>query len=594
MATPHVAGIASLMLSVNPALTPAQVLAKIQTSARAFPTFLSGGCTTSGTKSCGAGIIDAGAAVQAALPGLAPTTTTLASSLNPSTVGQPVTFTATVSGGSNPTGSVNFTDGASSISGCAAVVLSGGSAQCPASALAQGTHSIVANYSGDAGNAASQSAPLSQVVNSSGGGGTSINVALAANGGVPSASSSSNGYPVSAVNNGDRAGLNIGNGGVWADATLQSFPDWVQIDFNGAKTIDHVIVYSVQDNATNPVDPSDTLTFTQRGITAFDVQSWNGAAWVTLGSVSGNNLVKRNVAFAATTTSRIRVLINAVANGRYSLVAEIEAWTTGGGGGGPAPTTTTLASSLNPSTVDDPVTFTATVSGGSSPTGSINFTDGASSIAGCAAVVLSGGSAQCPTSALAQGTHSIVAKYSGDAGNAASQSAPLSQVVNGSGGGGGSINVALAANGGVASASSSSSTAYPPSAVNNGDRAGLNFGSGGVWRDATRGSFPDWVQIDFNGAKTIDHVIVYSVQDNNTNPVEPSDTLTFSIYGITAFTVQSWNGTAWVNLGSISGNNLVKRSVAFPATTTSKIRVLINAVVSGRDSMATEIEAWTH
>ena len=37
MATPHVAGIASLMLSRNPALTPAQVVSKIQTTARAFP-----------------------------------------------------------------------------------------------------------------------------------------------------------------------------------------------------------------------------------------------------------------------------------------------------------------------------------------------------------------------------------------------------------------------------------------------------------------------------------------------------------------------------------------------------------------------------
>src|SRR5262249_37393076 len=37
MATPHVSGVVSLMLSVNASLTPAQVLSKIQTSARAFP-----------------------------------------------------------------------------------------------------------------------------------------------------------------------------------------------------------------------------------------------------------------------------------------------------------------------------------------------------------------------------------------------------------------------------------------------------------------------------------------------------------------------------------------------------------------------------
>jgi hypothetical protein len=202
----------------------------------------------------------------------------------------------------------------------------GGVAQIITSTLTEGTHSIVAKYSGDANNAGSQSTPLSQVVNASGGG-TSINVALAANGGVASASSSSLGFPASAVNNGDRAGHNIGNGGVWADATPWLFPDWVEIDFNGAKTIDHVIVYSVQDNALSPVDPSDSLTFTQRGITAFEVQGWNGTAWVSLGAVSGNNLVKRSLSFTAFTTSRIRVLINSVSTGRYSLVAEIEAWT---------------------------------------------------------------------------------------------------------------------------------------------------------------------------------------------------------------------------------------------------------------------------
>ena len=77
-----------------------------------------------------------------------------------------------------------------------------------------------AMYGGDANNAGSNSAPLSQVVNSGGG---SVNVALASNGGVASASSTyvAPGYsfPVAAVNNGERAGLNWGNGGGWNDAT---------------------------------------------------------------------------------------------------------------------------------------------------------------------------------------------------------------------------------------------------------------------------------------------------------------------------------------------------------------------------------------
>jgi serine protease len=59
MAAPHVAGVASLVLSVDPTLTPAEVTSVLQTTARAFPT----GSTCAGA--CGAGIVDAAAAVAA-------------------------------------------------------------------------------------------------------------------------------------------------------------------------------------------------------------------------------------------------------------------------------------------------------------------------------------------------------------------------------------------------------------------------------------------------------------------------------------------------------------------------------------------------
>ncbi len=58
MATPHVAGIAALVISRNPSLTPDQVAAILRNTARPFPSYCSGGC--------GTGIVDAGAAVSAA------------------------------------------------------------------------------------------------------------------------------------------------------------------------------------------------------------------------------------------------------------------------------------------------------------------------------------------------------------------------------------------------------------------------------------------------------------------------------------------------------------------------------------------------
>ena len=257
------------------------------------------------------------------------------------------------------------------------------------------------------------------------------------------------------------------------------------------------------------------------------------------------------------------------------------------------PTQTTLGSSPNPSFVGASVTFTATVAG-TAPTGTVAFAADSTTISGCGAVALTGASntrtAACPTSGLSAGVHSIVASYGGDAGNIASSSAPLSQVVNPSS----QTNVALASNGGIASASSTytqSGYSFAAAAINNNERAGVNWGNGGGWIDATANSYPDWVEIDFNGSKTIDHVIVYTVQDNYTSPVEPTDTLTFGLYGVTDFTVQGWNGVSWVTLGTVSGNHLVKRTVNFTATTTDRIRINVTNALSSY-ARITEVEAW--
>jgi YD repeat-containing protein len=157
---------------------------------------------------------------------------------------------------------------------------------------------------------------------------TVTNVALASNGGVASASSTySSAFPVIATNNGDRKGLNWGNGGGWADSTANSYPDWLQIDFAGSKAIREIDVFTLQDNFTNPIEPTLTTTFSQYGITAFDVQYWSGSAWVTVpgGSITGNNKVWRQVTFSDISTTKIRVLVNSALS-TYSRITEVEAY----------------------------------------------------------------------------------------------------------------------------------------------------------------------------------------------------------------------------------------------------------------------------
>ena len=60
MAAPHVAGVASLMLSVSPGLKPAEIEAALKRTAKPFPSNTGSDCLTT---SCGSGIMDARAAV---------------------------------------------------------------------------------------------------------------------------------------------------------------------------------------------------------------------------------------------------------------------------------------------------------------------------------------------------------------------------------------------------------------------------------------------------------------------------------------------------------------------------------------------------
>jgi hypothetical protein len=97
--------------------------------------------------------------------------------------------------------------------------------------------------------------------------------------------------------------------------------------FNGTKTIDEIDVFTIQDNFSSPSEPTLADTFTQYGVTSFDIQYWNGSAWVTVpgGSITGNNKVWNKVTFSAITTDKIRVQVNNALAG-YSRLVEIEAF----------------------------------------------------------------------------------------------------------------------------------------------------------------------------------------------------------------------------------------------------------------------------
>lgn len=157
----------------------------------------------------------------------------------------------------------------------------------------------------------------------------------------------------------------------------------------------------------------------------------------------------------------------------------------------------------------------------------------------------------------------------------------------------GRFNVALAANGAVATASSAHTCCgFSTTGAINGNNRGP-WGNGEGWNDATENVVPDWIQVDFAGSKTIDEISVFSLHDNYTQENTPTETQTFTLYGLLAFDVQHWNGSSWVTIpgGSVTGNNKVWRKFTFAPITTSKIRVYINTVPDAW-SRVVEIQAF--
>ena len=156
-----------------------------------------------------------------------------------------------------------------------------------------------------------------------------------------------------------------------------------------------------------------------------------------------------------------------------------------------------------------------------------------------------------------------------------------------------SNNVALKEEGATAKASSTRDDQIEPESVIDGSRMPVwGVRDTDLWTDGTPNSFPDWIEVDFAGARRINWINVFTLPDNYNEPPDPDLKQTFSRYGVTDFDVQYWTGRAWrtVPNGAIRGNRNVWRMISFPALTTDKIRVVVRKAMGGQ-SRITEIEA---
>jgi hypothetical protein len=387
----------------------------------------------------------------------AATITTLTAAPDPSVFGQAITLTASVSaippGAGTPTGTVSFFDGAALLG---TGTLGGGVATLTSSSLTVGSHSLTAVYSGDA-DFTSSTSPVDTTTTNQADTTTALSatpdpsvlgqpVTLTA---TVSAVPPGSGTPTGTVSFFDGATL-LGtatlSGGV-ATFTTSALSVGSHAftavyggdsDFAGSTSpvdITTTTQAATSTNLTAAPDPSSfgqlvTLTATVTavppgsGIPTGTADFFDGATLLGTGTLSGG---------VATFTS------SALAVGSHSLTAVYSGDSNLTGSTSPvdtitvnqAATTTTVTAAPNPSVFGQAVTLSATVSaippGSGTPTGTVSFFDGAT-LLGTATLV--GGVAIFTTSALAVGTHSITAVYSGDAdfmGSAASATTTTTQ-----------------------------------------------------------------------------------------------------------------------------------------------------------------------
>ena len=364
------------------------------------------------------------------------TSTTLASSPNPSTYGQSVLLTATVSP-AIATGTVTFYN-QSTVLGTG--VVSDGTATLSISTLPVGTYFLTAAYGGDPGDGTSNSVVLTQTVNAIV---TSTALTSSPNPSVYSqtVALTASVSPATATGvvtfyhgatslgtgtlSGGQATLSLSTftaGGHSLTATYGGDPsDRPSTSPVITQVVNPATTSTILTSSPNPstfrknvtltatVSPSiatGTVTF-YRGGTSIGTGVLNGgiASLITASLPEGTNTLKAVYGGDANdTTSTSNVISQEVR----------------------AITSTALTSTPNPSAVGETVTLTATVTP-SVATGTVTFYHGATPMG---TGTLSGGKATITSSGIPEGNHALTATYNGDTNDAPSTSPIVNQVVN--------------------------------------------------------------------------------------------------------------------------------------------------------------------
>src|SRR3989440_1993153 len=145
------------------------------------------------------------------------------------------------------------------------------------------------------------------------------------------------------------------------------------------------------------------------GVIKFTAPASGASATLTGGTITANATINGSgQASTSATANGLGGAYNVTASGAFSTSASFSLTNNR------AASSTAVTSSVNPSDLNQSVTFTATVTGPVAKSGTVQFKDNGVNLGGAAAVS-SSGVAQFSTTALSTGTHTITADYSGDA-----------------------------------------------------------------------------------------------------------------------------------------------------------------------------------
>ncbi len=378
-----------------------------------------------------------------------------------SSVSYSATVTPTTLGGPTPTGSVTFTTGPTTL--CTAT-LSGGTGSCSIGTAPIGVDTVLGTYNGDTNYAtSSQSSVLTvnqdptttavtvlptsvtfgtmdtysvTVTNNIGGGPTPTGTVIFTTGSGP------------VVTLCTTAALSGGMGSCTAK-TAPGGADTVTGTFSGdtdtaTSSGTALLTVSKAGTTTSPTAGTGTAVFGQSVTYTATVASGGGnptgtvtflinSSTICTGTINVGTGIASCVASTAPVGSDT-VTANYSGDANFSTSSQITSLNVS-----KAATSAVVTSSANPVIFDAPLSYTATISvvapGSGSPGGTVGFTSNGVGIAGCGAVAVSGGVAQCSvTNAPAPATYSIVATFTPGATDApnftGSTSTTFSETVN--------------------------------------------------------------------------------------------------------------------------------------------------------------------